>query len=233
MGQIALEEEKKIKEKKKAAASNTSQETEKKTAKKRPPRKRSSRYLKAKSQVDHTQTYPLLKAIKLLKKVSFSRFNGSVETHFVTHQAGLKGEVKFPHSTGKTSKIAIVDDDLLKQIEKGKIDFNVLLSTPQMMPKLAKYAKILGPKGLMPNPKAGTITDNPQALAKKMADKTRFRAETKAPLIHHVIGKVNDSPKNLQENFFALINAVGVKNIKKAVLASTMGPGIKIDLSQI
>ena len=94
-----------------------------------------------------------------------------------------------------------------------------------------KYAKILGPRGLMPTPKAGTITNKPKELARQLAGKVRFKTEAKAPLIHMVIGKVKDKEKNLKENFQALIQAVGLKNIKKAVLTSTMGPGIKIKLA--
>jgi len=98
------------------------------------------------------------------------------------------------------------------------------------MPKLAKYAKILGPRGLMPNPKAGTITDNPEELAKKLAGKTSWKTEAKAPLIHLTIGKVSQPEHQLEENFKALVAAIGQKNIKKAVLAPTMGPGIKIKI---
>lgn len=203
-------------------------EKEKKQPKAKPAKKRGKRYQEAKLLIDRTKAYPLSEAIKLLKKTSISRFNGTVEVHLVTQEVGLKGEAKFPHSTGKTSKVAIADDNLLKQIEKGKIDFNILLATPQMMPKLAKYAKILGPKGLMPNPKAGTITENPETLAKKMVGKVQFRTEVKSPLIHLVIGKVDDIPKNLEENFQALVQAVGPKNIQKAVICPTMGPGIKV-----
>lgn len=224
---IIEQKAKKLEQEIKAKAKDT-----KKPEKTKPAKKRGKRYQEVNVLVNRTKAYSLSEAIKLLKMTSISRFNGSVETHFVTRQAGLKGEVKFPHSTGKTSKIAIVDDDLLKQVEKGKIDFNILLATPQMMPKLAKYAKILGPKGLMPNPKADTITSNPKLLAKKMAGKAQFKTETKAPLIHQVIGRVNDSQKNLEENFQALVKAVGFKNIKKAVITSTMGPGIKIALKE-
>lgn len=229
VGQEALAEAATIEEK----AKKLDQEIKTKVKKAKPVKKRGKRYQKAKILVDRTKTYSLSEAIKLLKKTSISRFSGTVEIHLVTRQTGLKGKVKFPHSTGKTSKIAIADDKFLKQIEKGKIDFNILLATPQMMPKLAKYAKILGPKGLMPNPKAGTITDNPKDLAKKMAGKVQFRTEAKQPLIHQVIGRMDDSQKNLEENFQALLQAVDPKNIKKAVITSTMGPGIKVDFASI
>ena len=129
-------------------------------------------------------------------------------------------------------ELIAMENQWYSALEKGKIDFNILLATPQMMTKLAKYAKILGPKGLMPNPKSGTITDNPQDLAEKMAGKVQFRAEAQQPLIHQIIGKVDDSQKNLEENFQTLIQAVGPKNIQKAVITSTMGPGIKVSVEK-
>lgn len=226
VGQESLTEAVKIEEKAKKL------EKEVKT-KAKPTKKRGQRYQKAKLLVDRTKAYPLSEAINLLKKTSIAHFNSTVDVHLNTQAIGLKGEVKFPYNTGKTAKIAIADDELLTKIEKGKIDFNVLLTTPQMMPKLAKYAKILGPKGLMPNPKTGTITDKPQELAKKMAGKTQFKTEVKSPLIHQVIGKIEDKPEHLEENFRVLIKAVGPKNIRKAVITSTMGPGIKVDLASI
>jgi len=119
---------------------------------------------------------------------------------------------------------------LIKKIDQGKINFDVLLAAPAMMPKLAKYAKVLGPKGLMPNPKNNTISNEPEKLVKQMQGKTPFKAEVKFPLIHQVIGKVKDSEKNLEENFLALVNAVGPGNINKAVITPSMGPGIKVNL---
>lgn len=148
----------------------------------------------------------------------------------VVKKIGLKGEVEFPYPTGKQQKIRIADEALLKEIEKGKIDFTLLIATPQMMPKLAKYAKILGPRGLMPNPKAGTITDQPEELAKKLTGKITWKTEPKAPLIHLTIGKVSQPDSQLEENFKALVAAIGQKNIKKATLAPTMGPGVKIKI---
>lgn len=196
----------------------------------KPAKKHGTRYSEAYKKVDRTRFYPLLEAIKLLRSISISQFNASVDAHLVVLEAGLRGEVVFPHPTGKNPVVRIVDDKLITELEKGKIDFSVLLSTPAMMPKLLKFAKTLGPKGLMPNPKTGTITDKPEETAKALANKTLFRTETKFPLIHIVIGKVNDKEEHLAANFKALIEAVGKKNIQKIVLAPTMGPGIKVKL---
>lgn len=203
----------------------------KKTA--RPAKKRGQRYTDAYKKVDRTQTYQLPEAIKLLKTISITHFNASVDAHLVVLEPGLRGEIVFPHPTGKVSLIRIADDKLVAELEKGKIDFSVLLSTPAMMPKLLKFAKILGPKGLMPNPKTGTITDKPEEAVKALASKTLFRTEAKFPLIHIVIGKVDDKEEHLAANFKALVEAVGKKNIQKIVLAPSMGPGIKVGVDKL
>lgn len=230
MGAIALAEAEKIKDKKKKLAEETkTKETVKKKVSVKAKTK-GKKYLAARKKIDRKKAYPLTKAIKLAQETSITKFNGSIDVHLVVKEKGLKGEIKFPHSTGKQTKIVIADDKVLKKIEKGKIDFTLLLATPAMMPKLAKYAKILGPRGLMPNPKAGTITDKPEETIKKMAGKVQFRTEAKVPLIHLTIGKVNSKTKDLEANLEALVKVVGLRNIQKAVLASTMGPGIKIDL---
>lgn len=235
MGAVVLEEAGEILEKEKKLEKETLAKVTKKAkkVKKKPSRKRGKRYQEARKKVDRTKFYSLSEAIKLTKTTSISRFNGAVEVHLSTHQVGLKGTVKFPYGTGKSQRIAIATDELLGKIAKGKVDFDILLATPAMMPKLAKYAKILGPRGLMPNPKAGTVTDDPEKLARQLAGKVQFRTEAKAPLIHMVIGKVDSKERDLEENLKTLIEAVGKTNIKKAVLTSTMGPGIKVDLGSI
>lgn len=235
MGAEALAEAERLKEKEKKLEKETKAKAKKVVKKKKPSKAkvRGRKYQDVRKKVDRNKVYPLPEAIKLAQETSISKFNGSIEVHLVIKESSLKGEVQFPHSIGKQTKIATANEALLKKIAKGKIDFDVLLATPEMMPKLTKYAKILGPRGLMPNPKAGTITEKPEELAKKMASKTQFKTEAKAPLIHLVIGKVDSKAQNLEANFKALIEAVGVNKIKKAVIASTMGPGIKVDLSSI
>lgn len=235
MGAEALAEAERLKEKEKKLAEETKVKTKKAVKKKAlvKAKARGKKYQEVRKKVDRNKIYPLPKAIKLAQETSISKFNGAIEVHLVVRESGLKGEVQFPHATGKQTRIAIVNDALLKKIAKGKIDFDLLLATPATMPKLTKYAKTLGPRGLMPNPKAGTITEKPEELAKKMAGKTRFKTEAKAPLIHLVIGKVDSKANDLEANFKALIEAVGVNKIKKAVIASTMGPGIKVDLSSV
>ncbi|MGB9706896.1 MAG: hypothetical protein ACPLXP_02380 [Microgenomates group bacterium] len=235
LGTQALEEAAIIEEKTKKLQAEIAAKAKKAVKEKiiTPKKQRGRRWQEARKKVDPKRLYPLNEAIKLLKETSISRFNGSVDAHLVVKKTGLKGEVEFPYPTGKSQKIRIADEALLKELEKGKIDFTALVATPAMMPKLAKYAKILGPRGLMPNPKAGTISDKPQDLVKKLAGKTSWKTEAKAPLIHLTVGKVDQPEKEVEENFKALVAAVGRKNIKKAVLAPTMGPGIKVDLGSI
>lgn len=235
MGAEALAEVERIKAKEKKLAKETKAKA-KKVVKKKPKAKvktRGKKYQEARKKIDRNRVYPLPEGIKLAQETSISRFNGAIEVHLIVKESSLKGEVQFPHATGKQTKIAIANETLLKNIAKGKFDFDVILATPAMMPKLTQYAKVLGPRGLMPNPKAGTITEKPEELAKQMAGKIQFKTETKAPLIHLVIGRVNSKTQDLEANFRALVEAIGINKIKKAVITSTMGPGIKVDLTSI
>ena len=192
----------------------------------------SKRYQQAAKLIDKTKAYSIKQAITLLRKVSLSRFNGTIEAHINLKDVGVFGEVNLPHGTGKKIKIAIADAKLLAKIEKNKIDFDVLLATPEIMPKLAKFGKLLGPKGLMPNPKMGTITDDPEKKAKELSKgKTLFKTEKKAPIIHFAFGKMDFKDVQLIENFQALIKTIGPTKIKKVIIKSTMSPGIKVEVS--
>lgn len=205
---------------------------EKKKAKKvAKARVRGKKYQQAKKSVNRDEKMNLTKAIDLLKKIKYANFDESVELHLNTVKERLKGEVQLPHSIGKTVRIKIVDDELLDQIAQGKIDFDVLVTHPSYMPKLAKLAKILGPKGLMPNPKTGTISDKPEEVAKKFArGALRWKSEPKAPLIHLMVGKISYEPKKLTENVQTLINSVGRQNLKAVYIKTTMSPAIMLDI---
>lgn len=193
---------------------------------------RSKAYHAARAQVDRTKNYPLAKACELLTKTSYTSFTGTVTAELVVKDQKTQAEITFPHSTGKTIKVAIASEDLLAKIDQGELDFDVLVTKPELMPKLAKYAKILGPKGLMPNPKNQTIVADPEKRAKELAGgKTTLKTEKKAPLMHVTLGKTDLGAKKLMENTEALIKAVGGRKILKLVLSATMSPGIKVDLS--
>ena len=192
---------------------------------------RSRRYKTAAKLINKNKTYPIKKAITLLRKVSFSRFNGTVEVHLSVKDQKLSGEIPLPHGSGKKLKIIIADDKLLKQLAKGKIDCDIILAKPKIMPNLAKFGKFLGPRGLMPNPKNGTVTDDPEKKAKELQKgKVQYKTEKQAPIIHLVFGKMDFKDNQLIENFQAIINTIGSTKIKKAVIKSTMSPGIKIAL---
>lgn len=221
-----MEKAKKILEEKKPE-----KEEKKETKKKAAKRTRGKNYQKAKEKIDKNKKYPLEEAVSLLKKIRYAQFDESVEVHINVSEKGLKGEVVFPHGIGKQTKVAIVNDQVLKEIEKGKINFDVLITHPQYMPKLVKFAKILGPKGLMPNPKAGTISENPEVVAKKYQQgSVRFKTEPKFPIIHQVVGKLSFDEKKLIENIKALISAIGRSKILSLYLKSTMSPSIKVEV---
>src|SRR3989338_1940215 len=203
----------------------------KKKAKKSKARKRSECYQAAKSQVDRTKKYPISEALELLPKVHLAKFDETVELHINTTET-LSGTVCFPHGTGKKVRVAIATDDILKEIEQGNINFDILLAEPSMMPKLARVARILGPKGLMPNPKNGTISVSPEKTALQFADGLiTFKTEAKASILHLTIGKLSFGDKKLAENIKTAFDAVKKERIKQAVLKSTMSPGIKLEVN--
>ncbi|PIR58725.1 MAG: hypothetical protein COU69_04165 [Candidatus Pacebacteria bacterium CG10_big_fil_rev_8_21_14_0_10_56_10] len=191
-------------------------------------RQRSAKYQLVRSQLDRTKTYDPFAAVELVKRLSYSGFDGSVEAHLVLNDSKLKADVKFPHSTGQQLKVAIASDEVVEQIAAGSTDFDVLLSTPEFMPKLTKHARLLGPKGLMPNPKNGTLTDDPAAAKQALAaGRLTLQTEKKAPLIHVVIGKTSMDTKQLVENLKALLVALKGKVIKLSLSAS-MSPGVRV-----
>lgn len=201
--------------------------------KKKVGRTRSSKYQAVRSQVDKTKKYEVSAAIELLKKLSYTAFDGTVTAHLVVKEAGITFSLAFPFSTGKSVRVAIVDDKLLSDIAAGKIEFDILLASPEYMPKLAKFAPVLGPKGLMPNPKNGTLTKDVAGAKKKLeGGTTTIKTEKKAPLMHVRLGKVSMPTKELAGNLTALIQSGSTKIVSVAVAAS-MSPGIKVDHASV
>lgn len=188
----------------------------------------------SKSKVDSQKKYSLEEAIKLVKNTNITKFVSTITLHLnlITKDAPTRIEITFPFAAGAKKRVAIVTDELLAEIEKGKIEFDILVTSPAFMPKLAKYAKVLGPKGLMPSPKAGTVAADPEKKAKEFeAGKTVVKAEAKFPLMHVTVGKINQPESELLANIKALLDAIKLKNVTKATLASTMSPGIKLQLN--
>ena len=196
----------------------------------REPRVRSKRYQEVKTKVDRNKSYPAKEAILLVKETSYSRFDGSVELHLVIKKPGLSASVTLPYSGGREKKVEIASDETIKKLESGKIDFDILVATPEMMPKLVPFAKILGPKGLMPNPKNGTLVPDIKKAKQVGGNTITIKTEKEAPLIHTVIGKVSQKEEELEENLAAIIKTVSEKQIEKAYLKATMGPSIKLQI---
>lgn len=218
--------------------SETPDESEEKTAKKSKKEKfvktktLSQRVNDNRKMVSKSQTYPLEKAVGLLVQFKTGKFDETVELHINVKEQGTSGTLTLPHGSGKTLRIKVADDALLADVEKGNIDFDVLVATPDMMPKLAKVARVLGPRGLMPNPKNGTVTTNPEDAVKKLSGgETRFKTEPKAPVIHLIIGKLSFGDKKILENAQTVMTTIGTGKIKSAILTSTMSPGIRLQIA--
>lgn len=190
---------------------------------------RGKKYLAVKKKIDVLKLYSLKEAVKLVKETSFSKFDGKIEAHLTVFDIGNIGEITFPHLETGTKKIVVLNDAILAEIKEGKINFDILIATPVTMPKLLPFARTLGPKGLMPNPKNGTLTDKPEEAVKKLSvAKTMIKTEKKAPVIHIIVGKVSQDEKELIANIEQLIKVIKVPKIKKLALCATMGPCIKV-----
>lgn len=223
--------------------------------------KRGKRYLEAAKLVDRTKTYPLLEAVELVQKTSTVKFDASVEAAFRLNldprqaDQNLRGAIVLPHGTGKTQKVVVIatgdkakeakdagadfvgDADIIEKISKGWFDFDVIVATPDMMAQLGRLGRVLGPKGLMPNPKTGTVTmDVAKAVEEIKAGKIEYRVD-KVGNIHAVVGKASFTKEQLAENIFTLYerliqlrpNTVKGTYLRNLTVTSTMGPGIKVD----
>lgn len=192
----------------------------------------SKRHKENMSVVSKTQKYNLDQAIDALKKFKKSKFDETVELHINTKEKGISGQVTLPHGTGKTLVIKIADETILAEVLKGKINFDILVATPSMMPQLAKVARVLGPRGLMPNPKNGTITDKPEEAVKKLSGgQIAYKTESAFPIIHAIVGKVSFEDNKLKDNVNTFLSSVGASNITNVTLKSTMSPAIRLDYS--
>ena len=220
---------------------------------------------KEKAALIQKEEYPLEEAVALLTQLSTSTFDGTAEVHIRLNSDPKQGDqqvratVTLPHGTGKTLRIAAVvpedrakevldagavkagEESLIASIEKGELDFDVMVAMPQCMKGLGKVAKTLGQKGLMPNPKAGTVTDNPVKTIQELhKGKIEFRND-KQSLIHSVFGKISFGKDKLTENLRVLLIAVrdakpsGIKGecMKTITITPTMGPSIRVEIGSI
>lgn len=199
---------------------------------KRAERIRSKKYQDAKSKIELGKEYSIDSAIKLVKETSYSKFDGTMELHLIVKKIGTSAQVTLPHSAGRKKKVEVADDNTLVKLKEGKIDFDVLVATPDMMPKLVPFARILGPKGLMPNPKNGTLINDLKKAKGFTAGALNLKTEKEAPLIHTVVGKNSQIDQEIQANVDAIFKSLGgSKQILKAYLKSTMSPSVKLQLN--
>ncbi len=223
--------------------------------------KHGKKYVEAAKLVDKTQQYEAAEAISLVKKTATAKFDETVEAHIRTGCDGrhadqqIRGAVVLPNGTGKTVKVLVFakgtkldeaqaagadhvgGEELIPKIQnEGWLDFDVVVATPDMMGVVGRLGKVLGPKGLMPNPKAGTVTmDVTKAIADIKAGKIEYRLD-KANIIHVPVGKASFTEEQLEQNFTAIMDAItkarpsSVKGqfLKSITLATTMGPGVKV-----
>ncbi len=228
--------------------------------------KHGKKYLDAVDKVDGSRSYSPQEAAELVRETSTANFDATVEVHMRMdldpRQADqqVRGAVTLPHGTGKVVRILVfaegeavkmaeeagadhvADDDLIKRIEDGWLEFDATIAIPQMMGKVSKLGRILGPRGLMPSPKSGTVVA-PEDVGRVIDELRHGRIEfkmDKTANIHIPIGKVSFQPEQLRDNFTSLVDAIqsarppGAKGqyIKKIVMTSTMGPGVKIDIAE-
>ena len=223
--------------------------------------KHGKKYVEAAKLIDKTQQYEAAEAIALVKKSATAKFDETVEVHIRTGcdsrhaDQQIRGAVVLPNGTGKTVKVLVFakgtkldeaqaagadyvgGEELIPKIQnEGWLDFDVVVATPDMMGVVGRLGKVLGPKGLMPNPKAGTVTmDVTKAVNDIKAGKIEYRLD-KANIIHVPVGKASFSEEQLEQNFNALMDAISkakpssVKGqyLKSITLATTMGPGVKV-----
>jgi large subunit ribosomal protein L1 len=223
--------------------------------------RRGKNYRKVAEQVDATKVYSLADALALAAKTNPSKFDASVEVHVRLgvdpRQAdqNVRATVSLPNGTGKTIRVAVFapeadhaaakkagadvvgDESFIKQLDKEDINFDILIATPQYMPKLGKYARLLGPRGLMPNPKSGTVaTDVAKAVTESKAGKVEYRVDKQA-IVHLSIGKVSFGASKLLENARAFFDSLQAQKptslkgsyVKSTSVSTTMGPGIKVE----
>jgi large subunit ribosomal protein L1 len=224
--------------------------------------KKGKKYVEAAKKVDPKKSYSLEEAIKLVKETAITKFDSTVEVAFKLNldakkaDQQLRGSLVLPNGTGKSKKVLVIakgeaaaqakaagadyvgDTDMIQKIEKENwFDYDVIVATPDMMPMLGKIGRVLGPKGLMPNPKTGTVTTN---VTKALEDIKKGMVEYKTDSygnIHTIIGKVSFTEAKLLENLKYIISAIlkakptSVKGnyVENVTISSTMGPGIKLD----
>ncbi|MEN9680035.1 MAG: hypothetical protein RLZ57_1164 [Actinomycetota bacterium] len=223
--------------------------------------KRSKKYTAAAAKIEAGRLYSPLEAVKLAKETSTTKYDATVEVALflgvdpAKADQAIRSTVNLPHGTGKTARVLVFAggqnadaaraagadivgaDELIAEVEKGRLDYDAVVATPDLMGKVGRLGKVLGPRGLMPNPKTGTVTtDVAKAVTDIKGGKIEFRVDKHANL-HYIIGKTSFTAEQLADNYAAAFDEVlrakpsSSKGtyIKKAVVSTTMGPGIQVD----
>jgi len=227
--------------------------------------RRGKNYKKVAEKVEKNKAYPIDEAIKLVLETSNTKFDSTVEFHMNLNvdpkyaDQNIRDSIILPSGTGKTVRVAVFADgkeaedakkagadivgmdDFIKLLDKEKLDFDILISTPTLMAKLGKYARLLGPKGLMPNPKSGTVTmDVAKAVTQSKAGKVEYRVDSTG-IVHLGIGKVSFGDSKVRDNLNAVVsniksnkpNSIKGAYIKGLFLSTSMGPSVQVDISTL
>jgi large subunit ribosomal protein L1 len=193
---------------------------------------RSRKYVEAKNKLEIGKSYPKSQAIKLVKELSYSKFDGTMELHLVMKKVGVSAQFTLPFAAGREKKVEVASDDTVTKLQSGKIDFDILVATSEFMPKLVPFARLLGPKGLMPNPKNGTLVTDPKKIKSFSASAITLKTEKESPLIHTVLGKVGQKDEEIAANLETILKAFGGdKQIVRAFIKSTMSPSVRLQLN--
>jgi large subunit ribosomal protein L1 len=209
--------------------------------------RRGKHFRKNAEAIELGREYSLEEAVELAQKTSHVKFDATVELHInlavdPRHaDQNIRDTLVMPAGTGKTVRVTVADDELLTKLDKGDIDFDILIATPDFMPRLGKYARVLGPKGLMPNPKSGTVTtDVDRAVAEAKAGRVEYRVDSTG-IVHLGVGKVSFSKAQLIENINTVLASIkgnkpaSVKGnyIKSVYLTTSMGPSVSVSITSI
>lgn len=224
-------------EAKEAEKEEKAEEHEKKIVRKTQVRKKprhGKNYRKLSEQIEKDKEYPISEAIDLALKTSPAKFDATVEMHvkISIKEKNIRGMVTMSGGLAKEKKVQEVTeknvDDVIANIKAGKMDFDILIADLKVMPKLAVLAKTLGPKGLMPSPKAGTaVEDIAKAVEELKSGKVEYRAD-KNNVVHMPLGKISFGPERIYQNYEALVHVLPIKKVESIYLTTTMGPSVKV-----
>ena len=223
--------------------------------------KRSKKYIAAAAKIEADRLYTPLEAVTLVRETSTTKYDSTIDVALCLGvdpkkaDQAIRSTVNLPHGTGKTSRVLVFangeradearaagadivgGDELIDEVSKGRLDFDAVVATPDLMGKVGRLGKVLGPRNLMPNPKTGTVkTDVPKAVREIKGGKVEFRIDKNSNL-HFIIGKASFTAQQLAENYAAALDEINRSKpnsskgrfIKRAVLSTTMGPGINVD----